>query len=241
MKAIIDLVLLGILIICAWNGYKKGLIMGIGGIICLAISIYGANLLSNTFSYDVVPALQPFASGYTEGLLSGSDSKVMERMGWEDYSYSVDDRTAKYPERKAEFCAVCFETLGMDEATAEALADRTVIYAEESGEGMKDAVVHVLCETVSYVGCFSLAFLILVILLTVVGNLPNLSYKIPRLDLVNDIGGTLLGLLTGVLYCALLVWALKFLGMIIGGDTLPATKLGKLFLEHNFYFEYLGI
>ena len=241
MKAIIDLVLLGILIICAWSGYKKGLIMGVGGILCIIISIYGANLLANTFSYDVVPALQPFASGYTEGILSGDNSKVKERMGWEDYTYSVDDLVAQYPERKAEFCTVCFETLGIDSGTAEIMAQRTVDYAEESGESMQDAVVHILCETVSYVGCFCLAFLIIAIVLTVLGNLPNLSYKIPRLDLVNDIGGALLGLLTGVLYCALLVWALKFLGMIIGSDTLSATKLGKLFLEHNFYLKYLGI
>ena len=81
----------------------------------------------------------------------------------------------------------------------------------------------------------------IVIVLTVIGNLPNLSYKIPRLDLVNDIGGTLLGVVTGVLFCMLLVWALKFLGMIIGDDTLTATKLGKLFLEHNIYPKYLGI
>ena len=52
MKAIIDLVLLGILVICAWNGYKKGLIMGVGGILCIIIGIYGANLLANTFYHD---------------------------------------------------------------------------------------------------------------------------------------------------------------------------------------------
>ena len=241
MKAIIDLVLLGILVICVWNGYKKGIIMGVGGILCIIISMYGANLLANTFSYDVVPALQPFASGYTEGLLSADDSEIMKRMGWEDYSYSVDDLVAQYPEREAEFCTVCYETLGIDETTSGILAERTVTYAEESGESMRSAVVHILCETVSYVGCFSLAFLIIAIVLTVLGNLPNLSYKIPRLDLVNDIGGALLGLVTGVLYCALLVWALKFLGMIIGKDTLISTKLGKLFLEHNFYLSYLGL
>ena len=81
MKAIIDLVLLGILILCAWDGYKKGLIMGVVSILIFAISVYGANLLANTFSFDVVPAMKPFASGYTEGLLIGDDSEVMKRMG----------------------------------------------------------------------------------------------------------------------------------------------------------------
>ena len=241
MKTVIDLVLIGILVICTWGGFKKGLIMGVGGILCIVVSLYGANLLANTFSYDVVPALEPFAGGYTEGIIANEDSEVRERMGWEDYSYSVEDLLARYPERKTEFGAVCFETLGIDAGTAAVLAERAVAYAEESGESMKDSVVHILCETVSYVGCFALAFLIIIIVLTVIGNLPNLSYKIPRLDLVNDIGGTLLGVVTGVLFCMLLVWALKFLGMIIGDDTLTATKLGKLFLEHNIYPKHLGI
>lgn len=241
MKTIIDLVLLGILIICAWSGYKKGIIMGIGGILCIVISIYGADLLANTFSYDVVPALQPFAGGYTEGILAAEDSEVMERMGWEDYNYSVEDLLAQHPERSREFCTVCYETLGIDTASAEIMADRAIEHAQESGESVRSAVVRVLCETVSYVGCFVLAFLIIIIVLTVLGNLPNLSYKIPRLDVVNDIGGTLLGILTGVLFCALLVWALKFLGMILGEDTLTATRLGKLFLHKNIYLKYLGI
>ena len=179
MKTIIDLIIVGILILCAWSGYKKGLIMGIGGILCLAISIYGANLLANTFSYDVVPALQPFAGGYTESIISGDDSEVMKRMGWEDYNYSVEDLLKQYPDRKKEFCTVCFETFGIDETSSGILAERTVKYAAESSESTRNAVVHILCETVSYVGCFILAFLIIVIILTVIGNLPNLSYRIP--------------------------------------------------------------
>ena len=241
MKAIIDLLILGILILCTWSGYKKGLIMGIGGILCLVISIYGANLLANTFSYDVVPALQPFAGGYTESIISGDNSKVMGEMGWEHSNYSADDLLAQHPERKEEFCTVCYKTLGLDEKTADILSARTVDYAEESGERITDSVVHVLCETVSYVGCFILAFLIIIIVLTVIGNLPNLSYKIPQFDLVNDIGGTVLGLVTGILYCGMLVWALKFMGMIIGGDTLPSAVLGRIFLNHNIYLKSLGI
>jgi hypothetical protein len=241
MKAIIDLVLLGILILCAWDGYKKGLIMGVVSILIFAISVYGANLLANTFSFDVVPAMKPFASGYTEGMLIGDDSEVMKRMGWEDEDYSADDLLAQHPERREEFCAACFETLGVESATAALLAERTMEYATESGSGVVDSIVHILCTTAGYVGCFILAFLLIAIVLTVVANLPNLSYKIPQLDLLNDIGGALLGLFAGALYCALLGWALKFMGMLLGDTTLSETKLGGFFLEHNIYLKYLGI
>jgi len=50
-----------------------------------------------------------------------------------------------------------------------------------------------------------------------------------------------LGLVTGVLYCALLVWALKYLGMIIGRETLSSAVLGRIFLNHNVFLKALGI
>lgn len=240
MKAIIDLVLVGILVICAWNGYKKGLIMGIGGILCIIIAIYGANLLANTFYHDVVPALKPFANGYTESMVS-KDSAVMRDMGWSGSSYSLEDLLEQNPERKEEFCKTCYQHLGLNESTAEIMAEKAVTYAGETGCTVWAAVGQVLCETVSYLGCFILAFLIVAIILTVLGNLPNLSFKLPGLDTVNDIAGAVLGLVTGLLYCIVLVWVLKFMGKIIGSDTLASTKLGAVLLRKDFLVQYLGI
>ena len=75
MKLIIDLIFIAILVVCGWSGYKKGIIMGIGGVLVIIISLYGGNLLSTTFSYEVIPALKPFASGYLAG------QKMLEYMG----------------------------------------------------------------------------------------------------------------------------------------------------------------
>ncbi len=241
IKAIIDLVLLGILIVCVWSGYKKGIIMGVGGILCIIAAIYGANLLANSFSYDVVPALKPFANGYTEKLMTGSDSAVLRRMGWDTSSYSVEDLVEMYPERKLEFCSTCYQVLGIDAATSDRMAEKAVNYARESGGTIRAAVGQILCETVSYVACFVVAFLLIIIILTVIGNLPNLSYKLPRLDIVNDLVGALLGLATGLMFCAVLVWALKFTGMLIGNDTLHSTRIGGWLMRKNFLLKYLGI
>ena len=241
IKAIIDLVLLGILIVCIWSGYKKGIIMGVGGILCIIVAVYGANLLANSFSFDVVPALKPFANGYTETLIGGDDSAVMKRMGWDDSGYSPEDLVEMHPERKLEFCSTCYQVLGIDSATADRMAEKAVTYARESGSTIRAAVGQILCETVSYAGCFLIAFVLIIIILTVIGNLPNLSFKLPRLDLVNDIVGALLGAVTGLMFCAVLVWALKFTGMLIGNDTLAATRIGGWLLRKDFLLKYMGI
>ena len=240
MRAIIDLVLLGILIVCIWTGYKKGLLMGLGGILCIIISIYGANLAAMVLSYDMIPALKPFANGYTESLLAKNDSKVLKQMGWEHSEFSVDDLLAQNPERRQEFAENCYLAMGLDRTTAGRLAEQAVAYLETGGS-MMEAVVHTLCATVSYVAAFTVAFLMILIILTVLGNLPNLSYKLPHLDLVNDIGGAVLGLVRGIMFCALLVWVLKFLGMLLGSETLGSSIFGGMLLRWDPLYPYLHI
>jgi len=241
MKSIIDILILIILICGLWTGYKKGLIMGILSAVVLIVSVYGANLLSNTFSYDVVPALKPFAGGFVENTIDGEDG-VIETLGWDNEdNYSLEDLLSQYDDQQEEFTALCFEKMGIDSAAAGIMAESALEYAQEEDKAIVDAVIHELCARISYVGCFVIAFLLIVIILTVLINLPNLSYKIPHMDLANDIAGTVLGLVTAAAYCAILVWVLKFMGIIIGMDTLSETALGGWFLKRDFMSAFLGI
>lgn len=240
VQTVLNFVLLGVIIICAWSGYKKGIIMGVGGVLAVVIAIYGANLLANTFSHDIIPVLRPFANGFMEARISAEDG-VMERMDWDDASYALHDLLEMYPDRQEEFCQECYLTLGIDASAAATMADRAMTHATVSGDAVLDSVVQILCETVSYVGCFILAFLLLIILLTVIGNLPNLSFKIPHMDIVNDIFGTLIGIATGLAFSMLIVWTLRFAGILIGSDTLADGWLTGWLLEHNWLANYLGL
>ena len=241
MKLAIDILILIILIHGAWSGYKKGLIMGVAGALVLMVAVYGANLLASTFAYDLVPALKPFAGGYVEGQID-AEGGVLETLEWEnEENYSLEDLLAQHEDEKDQFAAVCYENLGIAPAAAAVMAESAVEMAEEEDLPLVDAVTNELCRRVSYVGCFILAFLMIAIVLTVVINLPNLSYKIPHLDLVNDIAGTLIGIATAAAYAAVLVWALKFLGMIIGEGILAESTLGGWFLEKDFLAKFLGI
>ena len=257
MERIINLVLIGIILICAWSGYKKGIIMGIGGILVIIVAFYGANLVATTFSYDIISAMRPFATGYMESQMRREDSggsaislgleeeeepdSILEQMGWDSSELSVEDLLNENPERREEFCVACYQKLGLNDETSRTMAKEAIAYAGENETDMITSVVQVLCEDICFVGCFLLAFLLIIILLTVIGNLPNLSYKLPHLDILNDIGGALLGIVTGLMFCVVLVWALKFTGIVIGKDTLASARVAKLFLEHNFLTTHLGL
>lgn len=240
MRAVIDIAIIAIIVICVWSGYKKGIVMGVGGIIVIIVSLYAANIVASTFSAEFVPAMRPFASGYMEKQLD-EDGGVLDAMGWSGTDYSAKDLLEIYPDEKHNFAAQCYMSIGIYETSANAMAGKAVeLYGQNGGEFM-DSVVYIACETISYMLCYILSFLLILIILTVIGNLPNLSYKIPNLDTLNDAVGAGLGLVTGVLFSIILVWALKFTGIIIGSDTLGETVVARVILKLDFLIKFLGV
>lgn len=238
MNTAIDLSLILILLICTWSGYKKGLIMGIGGILVIVISMYGANLLSNTYSFEVIDALRPFASGYLEKKIN---EEVQPALGLEDGELSVSDFLEENPDKAVEFGILCYKSIGIYEKSADTMAREAKTYASAQKVSHTDAVTEILCIRISYVIGFVLGFLLIAIVLTVIGNLPNLSYKIPNLEVVNDAGGAVLGVITGISFCCLLVWALKFTGILLSQKTLAETHLASRFMRWDIVGNVLGI
>ena len=212
MRTVIDLVLLAIIIISIWSGYKKGFIMGIAGLVAIIVSLYGASLVSSAFSYEVVPALRPFASGYVE---SQMQENVLEDMGIANTELSYEDILADDPELRHQFCATCFKTFGIYDDAAEQMATEAETYADEQGSTIEEAIVETLCARIAYIAGVVLLFLIFLI--------------------------TLMTIVNGMTYCVLLCWALRFLGLFIGLDTLGGTLLGRLFLKLDLVTAGLGI
>ena len=239
MRTILSLVFLSILVICTWSGYKKGLIMGIFSLLAFVISVYGADLLADTYSGEVIDALRPFASGFVE--VNVVDKKVRPVLGIDSTNLSVSDFFAQNPGREKEFCTLTYKGMGIFDATSEQMAGEAVTYAKENNVDLTDAVVEVLCIRISYVAAFILAFLMILIILTVLGNIPNISFKIPNLDALNDIGGAVTGLVQGVCLCLVLGWALKFLGLLIPQETLSDSFLVPWFMDQSILVHYLGI
>ena len=226
MHIVIDLVLLAIVIICVWSGYKKGFIIGIANLLGIVVALYGAVLVSSAFSYDVVPVLKPFVSGYIEGQMN---DEVLEQMGLSDTDLSYEDILAGDSELRHEFCMTSYEAVGIYGDAADQMATEAEEYADTNSVQISTAVIEVLCQRICYVAGVTLLFLIFLIALMAIANIPNLSYRITNMDLLNDVGGAAMGLINGVCYCCLIAWLLRFLGLIIGMDTYGSTLLLRFF------------
>ena len=241
MIKIIDLILVAIILICGWCGYKKGLIMGIGGIIVIIVSLLAANLLAKSYSYELVPVMRPFASGYLETTVNNDENGVLVTLGYDDDEYSLADLVEQDPQRAGEIAKESFRLFGIADDAAEQMTEETLTYARENGKELLYSISEVLCQRASHVLCLTLAFLLILIILTVIGNLPNIGFKLPNLDLLNDIGGAVLGVITGILFCILICWCLRYLGLVFGIGNLDKTWFASRLMSENPVFKILGI
>ena len=232
IRLIIDIVLLVIVALCTWGGYRRGLIGGIAGILAIVIAMFGGSLLSSTYSHEVVPALEPFVDGYISS--QKTRDKVMEEMGFGDSDLSLEDVLTQDPSLRYDYAYESFRDIGFFDQRAEELGERAVQVADQSGMNMTNAVISVLCDTISYMGGLVIAFLLILIFLVAIGNVGNLSFRLPNLELLDEIGGAVLGFAKGILYCVLLCWLLSFFGILIGKDTLGSTTLARFFLAFRF-------
>ena len=232
MKLIIDITLLVIIALCTWGGFKRGLIGGIAGLLAIVIALFGGSLLSSAYSGEVIPALKPFVNGYIDTPQTRDD--ILAELGYGESDKSLNDILAEDPSLRYDYAYHCVQAVGFSSERAEELAEKSVALSEEREIDMTDAVVAVLCDTITYVAGLLLAFLMILILLIALANVFNLSLRLPNMELFDEVSGTFLGFVRGVVYCVLLCWILSFFGLVIGKTTLENTTLARFFLTIDF-------
>lgn len=232
MKAVIDIILLIIIALCTWNGYKRGLVGGIAGILAIIVALFGGSLLSSAYSQEVVPALEPFIDGYVDS--QNNRDAVLESMGYGESDYSVEDILAQDGSLKYDYAYECLVSVGFYSRTAEKLAVKAVDLTERDEMDITEAVVSVVGDTATFVACAALGFLLILIFLVAIANIGNLSLRLPNMENLDEIGGAVVGFIKGFIYCVLLCWLLSFLGLAIGKDTLAETTLARFFLAFDF-------
>ena len=233
MRIILDLILLMIVALCIWNGYKSGLIGGIAGILAIIIALLAGSTISSNYAYEAIPVLEPFVDGYIDS--QKTRDMVLEKMGYGSTDLSLEDVLESDSSLRYDYAFLCMEEVGFHEKRAEELAVRAVRYSDQNDTNMTDAVIAILCDTTTYVAGLTICFLLILILLIAISNIGNLVFRLPdSLQLLDELGGALIGFVKGFLYCILLCWLLSFLGLVIGKETMENTLLGRFFLTFRF-------
>lgn len=221
MKIVLTVVLAAIFLAAVWSGYRRGLILSAAQLAAIVVALYGAALLAGLFSDRLLPVAEPFAGGYFEGQLDIVATELPDN----DAGLSGEDWVAAQ-----EYAEQCFAAAGVTGRPAQRMARAALAMRDEQGVTLRAAMTQVYCARLCYVLVTSVGFLLILLILAAIGNLPNLAFKLPNREKLNDIGGAALGAVNGVCFGILLCWALQFAGPVIGRDTLAHTALAKALL-----------
>lgn len=241
MNIIIEILLLIILLVCIWTGYKKGLVMCIGTILAIIISLYVGDLLADTFSPALRPVARPFVSGYLDGTEGVVNSSLSALLNGNSAGLSVEDAIKQNPGIRQELCQKSYQKVGINEAAAKQMAARAVSKADKDSVTLQSAIVDVMCSDFTYLIGFLVFFLLSMIILTVIANLVNLNLKIPGNERLNRIGGIIAGAATGLIFCFIAGWALRFCGGFLPESGMKYTFLTSFFVHFNFMSLFLSI
>ncbi len=232
MQFILNIVLIAILALCIWGGFKKGLIGGIIGLLTIIISLIGSNALASQYGREVVPALNPFIGGFLDS--ETNIDEILTKLGYGDSDLSLTDILEQDTSLRYDYAYESMRSVGFYKGISEELAQTAVSYASRSGLPLVDAITAVACNVIAYVGCVTIAFIMILILITAVLEMLNLDFHLSNVDAVDEVAGAAMGFVRGFLYCVLLCWLLGFLGLIIGKDTCDSSPLISFFQAFRF-------
>jgi len=229
MHFLVDLLILAIIGFCVWQGMKRGILGGILAIAFILIAVYGGNLVANNYSDEFTTMFRPFVSGYLDRV----EVEVMEEFVPENLSgFSTEDLFRLEPGMETVLIAEVFTALGVHESRVYKLTDR---YEAERDEGLSvnRSLTNVLVYAFCFVLVFVVGFLLIVIALTVIYNIIPFSFRIPRIKLIDKIGGGVLGGGQGLLLVFMLTWLLGYLGLLLPEDLIENSFLTGFFIRFN--------
>jgi uncharacterized membrane protein required for colicin V production len=229
----IDVAIVGTVALCAWRGYKNGLIRGVFGIVSLIVALLVANIAAQAYSDEAKEMLVPFVSGIIDStLMDMAEEGVVYQPLAHDHEIDDEDFGTAY---------TALRRFGLPESSAVNIAEQTIKNeATDYVRSFSDVIAEKLSSTLSYVAVFGIAFLLLAIVFAVIGNLIGFVFSLPGLKLVDMIAGTALGLCKGIILVYTITAIIRYFGLVII-DTIENTTILKLLINNNPIANMLGI
>ena len=246
---ILDLLLIGIIVLCTWRGFRAGIINGILGILSLIIAIYGANLIATTYSGEFTGVVEPFASGLVDSL----ETKILDKASKlspgeaepsddeEDDFSPVVRLTSSDTQDVVKVCTAIVRQLGLDEKIASRIADEVHSRVRNVSAQMNDVLTEKLCEKICFVAVFVIAFCLISIVFSAIGNVIDLAFGLSGLENLNHAVGGIFGAAKGIAIVIVITCVCRYLGLILKTDIIDSTHLMKRLMESNALASLLNI
>ena len=222
-----DLLLLMILGFTVWQGYRKGFILTLAGVLVLILAAWGAGRFSGNYAGDFEQKLNPLFGW-------ASDEAADEAIRKGGYTSGVND-----DETLLRIAAEAFGGMGINGEESGKLAEAAIGDMRENASSLKTSIsntfIHAMCRALLFI----FAFAVLALFLTLLAHFVSMLFKIPGLRLIDTIGGLAAGLIYGLFMLSAISWGLRFLGVLIPADFIEGTVLLRFFVNNNLLASFL--
>jgi len=237
MTLALDLAIVAIVALCVWRGFRAGMINGICGILAVAIALYGGSIVSRVYSGMFTEMIEPFMSGFVDKAMSSV--LMWQEDGRADPPEIVLTEAERLQPEKVAY-AVYYQ-LGFSQDVSAKMAGETGAAVDNTGQSLIADITDRIDARLAYLAVFYIVFALIAIVFFAIGNVLDLSFGLPGLENVNHITGALLGAVKGILIVLILACAFRYLGVIVGRETIAKTWLLRRLLENNLAANILGL
>ena len=183
----VDWMILLVIVIYVIAGFRKGFIATIASALGTLAALVVALIAASTLKEPVGAMFAPF--------VTGSVNRHVPQL--QEYSGSVNDLWNSI----SGYLQVILNDHGISPETLES--------SEDPAGTLLDAIVRSVGESMAYIVIFFIAFIVLRIAIHLVVGMLDLIASLPVIHSFNALLGGLVGLITGVLLCTIVLWAIK--------------------------------
>ncbi len=202
----VDIIIIGVLVLCAVIGAYRGLLQSLAGVIIVVAAFLGASLAADALSPAVAEWIGPMVEeSIQEKLLQSNTADVGGMLG--NFHFSG----------------------GSLQKMTEEIMDK----ATQTGMSILNAVTESVTHSVAYALTYFISFLILLLLLWLAMKPLKLMTRLPGLHMLNCIGGGALGLVWGTLLTFLAVWLMLRFDWLLTPEMLKSSPVLRFFAENS--------
>ena len=232
LPTILIVIFVAIPVFCAWRGYKNGIIRGACGILAIMIALFCGNIVADMYGHDFDGMLAPFING----MVDTAENTVLTNPDEAVVHISDDDKDDVYTVSYA-----IIRQMGVVENAAVMIAEEVSDECANVDQTMCDTIGEKLSGRFSYILVFCVAFAMIAILLSVIGNVINISFKIPILGIAEPVLGAVLGVLKGIVIMYAIAMFLRYMGILIPDELLEGNEFIFKLVNENPVANRLGI
>lgn len=217
---VFDLVIAAALLLCVWQGYRRGFILTLCGFLAVFVAFFGAGIVSSLMAEPISQLLRPLI----ERSLTQSAQDSLTSSALVQASAQSGDLLSSLPLEQA---LELLRSSGLYQAFS-AMVESAV------AQGILAATTNAVRSIADYISLqaaklvlFIIAFVLILILWTLLSRALDLAFRLPVLSTLNHWSGAALGLLKGAVVVYIAVWLLR--DSLIPPEAVQQTYLLKFF------------